>query len=90
MTSIFQFPPTDYLANAIYASDGNYYGVFYNTNALNVFAYRVTPAGVMTQLVEFPFHNLSGGYAFAPLLEASDGNLYGAIFNGGANGTGFI
>ncbi len=90
VTSIFQFPPTDYLANAIYASDGNYYGVFYNTNALNVFAYRVTPAGVMTQLVEFPFHNLSGGYAFAPLLEASDGNLYGAIFSGGANGTGFI
>ena len=38
----------------------------------------------------FPFHNLSGGYAFAPLLEASDGNLSGAIFSGGANGTGFI
>jgi uncharacterized repeat protein (TIGR03803 family) len=90
VTAVYQFPATDYPTNVIYASDGNYYGVFYNTNAPNAYAFRVTPSGVMTQLVEFPFHNLTGGYAFAPLLQATDGNLYGAMYSGGANGTGFI
>jgi uncharacterized repeat protein (TIGR03803 family) len=74
----------------ILASDGNYYGVFYDTNLANVYAFRVTPSGSMTTLLQFPFTNLTGGYPYAPLLQGTDGNLYGAIYSGGPNGAGVI
>jgi len=74
---------------AIYASDGNYYGVSQATNASTGYVYRVTPSGVLTKLYRFPAGTFSGYFAL-PLLEGSDGNLYGATPNGGANGTGAI
>jgi uncharacterized repeat protein (TIGR03803 family) len=90
VTPVYQFQSTQQPGNVILANDGNYYGVFYSKTAPSVYAFRVTPSGAMTQLLEFPFTNLTGGYAFAPLLQATDGNLYGAMYSGGANGTGFI
>jgi len=49
----------------------------------------VTPSGSFTQLYSFPSHTFLN-YFVVPLLQASDGNLYGAIASAGANGTGII
>jgi hypothetical protein len=60
------------------ASDGNYYGTSI-TNGLNGygFIYRVTPDGTMTDFYDFT----GGSDGCSPggaLVEAADGNLYGA------------
>jgi uncharacterized repeat protein (TIGR03803 family) len=90
VTPIYAFPTGTYLPHtAIYASDGNYYGVSYlNNGSGNVF--RVTPSGSLTNVLDFPSNTFVGNPGFVPLLQASDGNLYGATPNGGANGTGII
>jgi uncharacterized repeat protein (TIGR03803 family) len=41
-------------------------------------------------VLSFPSGTFVGNPHFVPLLQASDGNLYGATPNGGANGTGII
>jgi len=87
--SIYQFPPSERPRAAIYASDGNYYGVAQTANSSAGYLYRVTQAGVLTKLYSFPDKTFTGFFA-VPLVEAGDGNLYGAISNGGANGTGTI
>jgi uncharacterized repeat protein (TIGR03803 family) len=89
VTSFYQFPAAVRPGAAIYGSDGNYYGVAQATDASSGYVYRVTPAGVLTKLYTFPEKTFSGYFAM-PLVEAGDGNLYGAIPNGGANGTGAI
>ena len=89
ITSMYQFPPAERPGAAIYAGDGNYYGVAQTANASTGYIYRVTPAGVLTKVHDFPAKTFTGHFA-APLLEAGDGNLYGAIPTGGANGTGAI
>jgi len=89
VTSVYRFPPAERPEAAIYASDGNYYGVARAANASTGYVYRVTPSGVLTKLYNFPANTFTGNFA-VPLLEAGDGNLYGAIPNGGADGTGAI
>jgi uncharacterized repeat protein (TIGR03803 family) len=89
VTSIYQFPYTERLQTAIYASDGNYYGVSQATGAPTGYVFRVTPSGTLTKLYNFPANTFSG-YFTVPLLQASDGNLYGATSNGGTNGMGTI
>ena len=73
----------------IRASDGNYYGTAEATNTSTGYVFRVTPSGSLTTVYSFPTGTFVG-YFPAPLLQADDGNLYGAIPTGGANGTGFI
>ncbi|HUE01919.1 MAG TPA: choice-of-anchor tandem repeat GloVer-containing protein [Bryobacteraceae bacterium] len=89
VTGIAAFPPSQVALTAIYASDGNFYGVAQATNAPTGYVFRVTPSGSLTQLYNFPSGSFYG-YASLPLLQADDGNLYGALPNGGANGTGII
>ncbi len=85
----YTFPDADALPNvALFASDGNYYGIFYQSGGSGG-VYRVTPAGVMTVLHTFPPLTLNN-IGIVPLLQASDGNLYGALPSGGANSTGLI
>jgi len=90
ISSLYQFPTTERLApSALQANDGNYYGISQATNAPTGYVFKVTPSGSLTKLYSFP----SGYfvyYVFAPLLQADDGNLYGAVAYGGANGTGII
>jgi uncharacterized repeat protein (TIGR03803 family) len=90
VSAVTQFPSNELdPGTAIYASDGNYYGISQATNATTGYVFRVTPSGSLTQIYNF----LSGtfvGYLQAPLLQADDGNLYGAASFGGANGTGII
>jgi uncharacterized repeat protein (TIGR03803 family) len=88
--AVTQFPPDELdPGTAIYASDGNYYGISQATNATTGYVFRVTPSGSLTKLYSFPSGTFVG-YLQAPLLQANDGNLYGAVPLGGANGTGII
>jgi len=92
LTSLYRFPSGERPANAaIYAEDGNYYGVAVLPDYAG-YVYRVTPSGALTKLLSFParsFGKFTGDY-MAPLLQASDGNLYGAAPTGGEHGTGTI
>jgi uncharacterized repeat protein (TIGR03803 family) len=88
VTPICRFPTGERPAAAIYATDGSYYGVSQTADAAG-YVYRATPDGVLTKLYKFPAGSFRGYFA-VPLLEAGDGNLYGATPHGGDNGTGAI
>ena len=66
-------------------TDGNFYGTT-NSGGSNLYfgtLFRVTPAGALTTLHNFAFSD--GSNPNAPLTQDSNGNLYGAASNGGAN-----
>jgi uncharacterized repeat protein (TIGR03803 family) len=87
---IYTFPSGQHLPlTAIYASDGNYYGVAYLQDASG-YVYRITPTGSFTIMHNFPANTLFDSPDWVPLLQGSDGKLYGAMPTGGANGTGTI
>jgi len=89
VTSLAQFPSNGRLLGAaIYASDGNYYGNAGVTTASTGYIFRVTPSGSLTNIYSFPAGTFIGYNA--PLLQADDGNLYGAAPSGGANASGII
>jgi uncharacterized repeat protein (TIGR03803 family) len=90
VTSIYSFPSGERLPHsAMLASDGNYYGVSY-LNDGSGYVFRITPSGSLTKIHTFPSSTFVGNPAYVPLLQASDGHLYGATPNGGTNGTGTI
>ncbi len=89
VTPIYTFPSGERLPiTALYATDGNYYGISYLPDTSG-YVYRVTPAGGLTKLSTFPPKTFLMP-AFSPLLQSTDGNLYGATQSGGTNGTGTI
>jgi uncharacterized repeat protein (TIGR03803 family) len=89
-TTIYQFPAGESLPHtAIYAGDGNYYGVSVLPDGSG-YVYRVTPQGALAKLLNFPPKSFRGVPGYVPLLEAGDGNLYGATATGGVNGKGNI
>lgn len=78
------------------ASDGNLYGTTQagGANGTGVI-FKVTPGGTFTTLHSFGeltgnSVNSDGDLVFGPLVQGSDGNLYGAAEFGGANGLGTI
>jgi uncharacterized repeat protein (TIGR03803 family) len=90
VTSLARFPSSERLPpSAVYASDGNYYGISQATNGTTGYVFRVTPSGSLTKLYDFPSGTFVG-YLQVPLLQADDGNLYGAAPVAGTNGTGII
>jgi uncharacterized repeat protein (TIGR03803 family) len=86
VTPIYGFPAGDDALAVTYASDGNYYGLAENGPG---YLFRATPSGTLTKLVNFPSGALLPS-SYNPLLQASDGNLYGVTSYGGANSTGTI
>jgi uncharacterized repeat protein (TIGR03803 family) len=66
------------VAGLIQASDGNFYGTTWNggTTAPGV-VFRITPNGTFTVLHYFK-GNGDGANPFGPVIQASDGNLYGS------------
>jgi uncharacterized repeat protein (TIGR03803 family) len=72
------------------ASDGNFYGTTpfggpgFNNDADFGTVFRITSAGEFTNLVNFTSNN--GSHPYAPLIEGSNGNLYGTTAGGGPLG----
>jgi uncharacterized repeat protein (TIGR03803 family) len=84
-----EFPQT----GLIQAIDGNFYGTTILGGAYgNGTIFKITPTGTLTALysvcsqVGCP----DGNYLYAPLTQATDGNLYGIMQIGGSNGYGTI
>jgi len=94
LTFLHDFSGTDGFPNSknwvIYGPDGNFYGVGnQEQNGISPgFIFRFTPAGVYSQLLNFPYFPPGG--AALPLVAGSDGNLYGSFSKLGTNGTGEI
>ncbi|MDB6067145.1 MAG: hypothetical protein JWR26_3353, partial [Pedosphaera sp.] len=91
----FEFGPQKPQSRLIQAADGNFYGTAYSGgDATSVGGtgkgciFRVTPAGVITNLVSF--FGTNGANPFAGLVQGTDGTLYGTTQNGGANGVGTV
>jgi uncharacterized repeat protein (TIGR03803 family) len=72
------------------ASDGNFYGTVSGGSPNNGGAiFRITPAGVYT-IVRSLSINTDGGRPAGSLIQATDGNLYGLNYAGGASSYGTI
>lgn len=72
-------------------NDGNFYGVCSAHGAFGYgLLYKVTPAGVFTDLHDFSNTGGDGAQPGAPPIQATDGNLYGTTYYGGANGDGIV
>jgi uncharacterized repeat protein (TIGR03803 family) len=81
------------MAPPIEASDGNFYGTTsYGGATGNIGTiYRVTPSGVLTTLNSFGLSSSSAGdYANGPLVQGTDGFLYGTTHYGGPDDLGTI
>jgi uncharacterized repeat protein (TIGR03803 family) len=82
-------------APLVQATDGNLYGTTTEGGANDMGAiYKLTTAGAFSLVYSFPTQyagaNTYGTTPSGALLQASDGNLYGAAAGGGANGAGVI
>jgi uncharacterized repeat protein (TIGR03803 family) len=78
-------------AGLIQGSDGNFYGTTYNGGSYGLgTVYRITPGGTETVLYSFVGGSGDGAYPEAGLTLGSDGNLYGATYEGGPGGLGAV
>lgn len=78
-------------AGLIQANDGNLYGTTAvgGANELGT-VFQITTTGVLTTLHSFSGYPSDGSLPYGGLLQASDGNLYGATAYGGASNDGTI
>ncbi len=80
----------------IVGADGNFYGTTASGGANGAGTiFRLTPAGVLTTLHEFDAPddnrvNHDGTFPVGSLLQATDGNFYGATGGGGPHDTGTV
>lgn len=85
-------------AGLVQASDGNFYGTTNQGGTKTVCdggcgtVFRITPTGKLTTLHNFcsDANCADGANPVAGLIQATDGNLYGTTFGGGANNSGAI
>jgi len=79
------------LINAlVQASDGNFYGTSSEGGTSQQgTVFRMTPSGALTVLLNFPNPQI-GGAPKGPLIQASDGNLYGTTSTGGSASQGTV
>ncbi len=73
------------------ASDGNFYGTtqFGGTSVFGT-VFKMDLAGTVTILQSFSQFDGNGAEPMGALIQASDGNLYGTCYSGGANDSGTI
>ena len=71
-------------------SDGRFYGTTYEggTNGVGS-VFRIDGSGSLTNLYSFTGIP-DGAHPQAPLVQGSDGNLYGTTWSGGTNGSGSV
>ncbi|HTW58652.1 MAG TPA: choice-of-anchor tandem repeat GloVer-containing protein [Terriglobales bacterium] len=76
------------------ASDGHLYGTCYSGGANGTgTVFRISMKGVFTKIYDFPAEGTpdsTGNFPRAGLIQASDGNLYGTAWEGGASNDGTI
>ena len=85
-------------AGLVQASDGSFYGTTQNggTNYTDCpygcgTVFRITPRGVFTTFQMCSQTNCpAGANPYAGLIQATDGNLYGTSYSGGAYGSGTV
>lgn len=73
-------------APPIEGADGNFYGTTCPQGAFSTgygSIYKITPSGTFTSL--YDFDSTHGYCPYDPLLQGTDGNLYGTTFFGGTN-----
>ena len=77
-------------AALVQAADGNFYGTTYSggANGLGT-VFRITTKGALATLASFDY-SVNGGYPVAPLMQGTDGNLYGTTPSGGTCGHGTV
>jgi uncharacterized repeat protein (TIGR03803 family) len=79
-------------AGLVQGSDGNFYGTTYEggTNAYGT-VFKMTPAGVLTNIHIFqPPATHDGRWPFSPLIQGTNGYLYGTTSAGGTPGYGTV
>jgi uncharacterized repeat protein (TIGR03803 family) len=84
-----QFPQT----GLVQANNGNFYGTTISGGAYgDGTIFEITPSGKLTTLYSVCSQSgcPDGNYLYAELIQATDGNLYGIMDVGGANGAGTI
>jgi uncharacterized repeat protein (TIGR03803 family) len=66
-------------------TDGNFYGTTFDTNdgTNDGVVYKLTSAGKFSTIYAFPFGTTTGYNPQAPLIQGTDGNLYGTTASGG-------
>jgi uncharacterized repeat protein (TIGR03803 family) len=88
-TVLYSFSSTDYAAHPtaplVQATDGNFYGVIsgcaeFGCGGRNDI-FKITPSGILTVLQEFTGAN--GSYPYSPLIQDTNGTLYGVAQQGG-------
>jgi uncharacterized repeat protein (TIGR03803 family) len=83
-------------ASVIEGSDGNFYGTTIWGGANGSFdgtAFKLTPSGTLTTLYSFCGEGsfcTDGDQPYAPLIQGSNGNLYGTTLGGGEDGFGAV
>src|ERR1035441_3242657 len=97
LTTLHSFDYTDGAspyAGLIQATDGKLYGTTYEggANVLNGTVFKITTSGTLTTLHNFCSLSgcTDGASPYAGLVQATDGNLYGTTYLGGANGYGTL
>jgi uncharacterized repeat protein (TIGR03803 family) len=93
LTTLYQFSGLDGAnprAGVVQAGDGNFYGTTFvsgDSQQKGGTVFEMASGGDLTTLHEFPG---SEGESPQALIQASDGNIYGMTYSGGAEGNGSI
>ena len=90
LTTLHSFTTTEADGNygaLIQATNGNFYGTTFGGGNGNGTVYQITPAGQLTTIYTFCAKSgcPDGSTPYAGVIQATDGNLYGATFAGGIN-----
>ncbi len=98
LTTLYSFSGPDGgapYAGLVQANDGNFYGTtevgggnILTCGSVCGTVFKITPGGTLTTLQSFS--GPDGGDLFAGLVQANDGNLYGATHLGGTSGYGTV
>ena len=83
----------NFITALMQGSDGNFYGTTSGGGAGDFgTVFKMTPAGVLTTLVEFTGNGATNKGMFPQdgLMQGSDGNFYGTTFRGGASNEGTV